>query len=236
MRCRSSRDAVRARLGGRVGCQPHPVSGGAWAAVAVPGRGGDLDLPRPVPRLAPIASVASGAGRPGWSPLARHATAAAAVAVRCVPAAGPGWITRTRQPGASLTWLQRAHVPLPLPQAVRAAVADRGGVVGVHDRRPAPRGGAHVVAQHQHPPQQPGEHPPPRVHRDQVPPVRGGVQPAHHTDGRVAGATAGPSPASRGPASSQARRPGPGRGRGRGPGPARTPTGPGRRCRAGPGR
>ena len=29
-RCRSSRDAVRGRLGGRVGCQPHPVSGGAW--------------------------------------------------------------------------------------------------------------------------------------------------------------------------------------------------------------
>ena len=59
------------------------------------------------------------------------------------------------------------------------ALANRGGVVGVHDRRLAPRGGAHVITQHQHPAQQPTEQPPPRVHRDQVAPVRGGVQPAH---------------------------------------------------------
>ena len=52
------------------------------------------------------------------------------------------------------------------------SLAHRGGVVGVHDRRLAPRGGAHVIAQHQHPPQQPTEQPPPRVHADQVPPVR----------------------------------------------------------------
>ena len=68
----------------------------------------------------------------------------------------------------------------------RAVLTDRGGVVGVHDRRLAPRGGAHVVTQHQHPAQQPTEQPPPGVHRDQVPPVRAGVQPAHPHPGRVA--------------------------------------------------
>ena len=66
-----------------------------------------------------------------------------------------------------------------LREAGRAAVASGGGVVGVHDRRLAPRRGAHVITQHEHPAQQPTEQPPTGVHRHQVPPVRGGVQPPH---------------------------------------------------------
>ena len=71
-------------------------------------------------------------------------------------------------------------------------VAHRGGVVGVHDRRLAPRGGAHVVAQHEHPAQQPGEQPPPRVNGDQVSPRRGGVQPADPHRGRLRARHRGP--------------------------------------------
>ena len=76
-------------------------------------------------------------------------------------------------------------------EAGPAAVPGRGGVVGVHDRRLAPRGGAHVITQHQHPAQQAAEQPPARVHRDQVPTVRGGVQPAHPHPSRLTTAARG---------------------------------------------
>ena len=184
----SFESGCRACSSGWAGLLPAPPGQrGRLAAVVVSGRGGDLDLPRPVPRE----SRPSRRGRRGRAvPAGRRlrGTPPLRPPRRCryVPADGPGRITATRQPGASLTWLHRAHSPVPLPHAV--ALPHRSGVVGVHDRRPTPRGGAHVVAQHQHPPQQPGEHPPARVHRDQVPPVRGGVQPAqpHRAVTRVA--------------------------------------------------
>ena len=41
-------------------------------------------------------------------------------------------------------------------------------MVGVGDGRVAPGGGADVVAQDEHPAQQPGEEPPSAVHRDEI--------------------------------------------------------------------
>ena len=61
--------------------------------------------------------------------------------------------------------------------AGRATVAERGGMVGVRDRRAAVRRRAQVVAEHEHPAEQPGEDAAAGVHRDQVPPVRRGVEP-----------------------------------------------------------
>jgi len=64
-----------------------------------------------------------------------------------------------------------------LAEAGRSAVVHGRGVVGMNDRGLAPRGGAHVVAQHEHPAQQPGEQASSRVHRDQVTSVGARVQP-----------------------------------------------------------
>jgi hypothetical protein len=50
-------------------------------------------------------------------------------------------------------------------------------VVGVRDRRPAVRRAAQVVAEDEHPAEQPGEDAAAGVHRDQVAPVRRGVEP-----------------------------------------------------------
>ncbi len=49
-------------------------------------------------------------------------------------------------------------------------------MVGLDDRGVAPRGGADVVAEHQHPPPQSREDAAAGVHRDEVAAVRGGVQ------------------------------------------------------------
>ena len=88
-----------------------------------------------------------------------------------------GFRDRDRPPGRLLDLVAAGTAPVAGAEVGDPTPAHRGGMVGVDDRRLAPRGGAHVVAQHEHPAQQPGEHPPSRVHGHEVAPVGAGVQP-----------------------------------------------------------
>ncbi len=86
-------------------------------------------------------------------------------------------IRHTHRPAGGLLDVVAPRTP-PVPVTPRRdpTLAHRCRVVGVRDRRPAPRGDADVVPQHQHPAQQPREDSTARVHRHQVPSRGRGVQ------------------------------------------------------------
>ena len=78
-------------------------------------------------------------------------------------------------------------------------------MVGVGDRCPAVRRGAQVVAQHEHPAEQPGEDTAAGVHRDQVAPVRRGVEPPQPDPGGLTTGVGAVEPAAKPPSSDRRR-------------------------------